>query len=115
MASCPRGGGGALATDGYVTVARLDECQEGKPLQVWVDERPLALCRVGEDVYAISDICTHQEFFLSEGKLEGSVIECAAHGARFDVTTGKVKRLPAFKPVKTFPVRVVNGDVQVKM
>ena len=104
-----------MAADGFVKVARLDECREGRPLQVWVDDRALCLCRVGKDVYAISDICTHQEYFLSEGKLEGTTIECPRHGARFDVTTGKVKRLPAFKPVKTFPVRIVDGDVQVKI
>jgi 3-phenylpropionate/trans-cinnamate dioxygenase ferredoxin subunit len=104
-----------VASDGFVKVARVDECQEGKPLQVWVDDRPLCLCRVGDEVYAISDICTHQEFHLSEGKLEGPIIECPAHGARFDVITGRVKRLPAFKPVKTFPVRIVDGDVQVKV
>jgi nitrite reductase/ring-hydroxylating ferredoxin subunit len=111
----PEEGALPVPSDGFVTVARLDECQEGKPLQVWVDDRPLALCRVGDQVYAISDICTHQEFFLSEGKLEGNIIECAAHGARFDVTTGKVKRLPAFKSVKTFPVRIVDGEVQVQV
>jgi 3-phenylpropionate/trans-cinnamate dioxygenase ferredoxin subunit len=104
-----------LPSDGFVTVARLDECREGRPLQVWVDDRPVALCRVGDEVYAISDICTHQEFFLSEGKLVGTIIECPAHGARFDVTTGRVRRLPAVKPVKTYPVRVVDGDVQVKV
>jgi 3-phenylpropionate/trans-cinnamate dioxygenase ferredoxin subunit len=115
MASCVERECKPLPADGFVRVARLVECQEGKPLQVWVDERPLCLCRIGEQVYAISDICTHQEFFLSDGKLEGTMIECAAHGARFDVTTGRVKRLPAFKPVKTFAVRVVDGEVQVKL
>ena len=98
----------------FVTVARVDGCREGQPLQVWVDDRPLALCRVGEKVYAISDLCTHQATFLSEGRLEGTVIECPAHGARFDVTTGKVLRLPAVKAVKTYPVRVVDGDIQVQ-
>lgn len=103
-----------MAEDGYVSVAHVEDCQEGKPLQVWVDDRPLALCRVGDAIHAISDICTHQEYFLSEGTLEGTIITCAAHGARFDVTTGRVRRLPAVKPVKTFPVRVQDGEVQVR-
>jgi 3-phenylpropionate/trans-cinnamate dioxygenase ferredoxin subunit len=100
--------------DGFVTVARLEDCEEGKPLQVWLGDRPLCLCRVGGEVFAISDTCTHREFSLSKGTVTGYAIQCPEHGARFDLRTGKVLRLPAVRPVRTYPVRVVDGAVQVR-
>ena len=67
----------------------------------------ILICRLqGRRVFALSDVCPHDDGPLGEGVLTGQVIECPRHGARFDVTTGAVLRLPAASPVPTYPVRV---------
>jgi 3-phenylpropionate/trans-cinnamate dioxygenase ferredoxin subunit len=73
----------------------------------------IALCNVNGRFYAIDDVCTHDGAPLDQGELEGDLVECARHGAKFDVTSGRAVVLPAIRPVKTYPVQVVGDDVQV--
>ena len=63
--------------------------------------------------FAIDDTCTHRGCSLGDGKLDASTLQCACHGSRFDVTSGAVVRGPAEEPVRSYPVHVVNGEVQV--
>jgi 3-phenylpropionate/trans-cinnamate dioxygenase ferredoxin subunit len=73
----------------------------------------IALCNVNGRFYAIDDVCTHDGGPLDQGELEGDLVECPRHGAKFDVTTGKAVVLPAVRPVKTYPVQVQGDDVMV--
>lgn len=86
------------------------ELQPGQIKLVQLDGEGVALYNVGGTFFATSDECTHRAGPLSEGDLDGTVVTCPFHGSRFDVTTGKVMRGPAEKPVKTFHV-VKDGDV----
>ena len=72
----------------------------------------IGLYRVGSDVYAINDYCTHEETFLTEGDFEADEleVECPLHGSRFNVVDGSVRILPATKAVATYPVKV-EGDL----
>ena len=63
--------------------------------------------------YAIEDVCTHDDGPVAEGELYGYEIECPRHGARFDIRTGAVTRMPAVIPVNWFPTRVENDEIQV--
>ncbi len=72
----------------------------------------LAHCDDG-NFYAIDDVCTHENFLLSGGELDGCDVECPQHGSRFDMKTGAVSGPPAVIPAKTFPVHVEGGDVYV--
>jgi nitrite reductase/ring-hydroxylating ferredoxin subunit len=65
--------------------------------------------------YAINDVCTHEEFSLSEGELWGLDVECPQHGSRFNLQTGKVTGLPAVIPAKVYPVSVDNSDIYVEV
>ena len=80
-----------------------------------VGDLRIAVCNTGDGYYAISDECTHDGGSLDQGSLDGREIECPRHGARFDVTTGKVVCLPAVRPVQTYPTRVVDGHVEVEV
>ncbi len=91
----------------------LAELEDAKPLAVTVDDVDLALVRDGDDVYAIRDQCSHAAIPLSEGDVEGCLIECWLHGSHFDLRTGKPTTLPAFEPVAVYPVRVEGEDVLV--
>jgi nitrite reductase/ring-hydroxylating ferredoxin subunit len=75
----------------------------------------IALANVAGTVFAIDDTCTHRGCSLGDGKLDGSTVQCACHGSRFDVTTGAVVRGPAEEPVRSYPVQVTNGEVQVDL
>jgi len=63
--------------------------------------------------YAIGDVCTHEEYSLSEGELWDLSVECPQHGSRFDLRDGHVTGLPAVIPARTFPVTVEGDDVYV--
>ncbi len=67
------------------------------------------------EFYAIADVCTHEEFFLSDGEIWGTQVECPQHGSRFDLKDGHVTGLPAVMPAKTYPVTVQGGDVYVEV
>ena len=65
-------------------------------------------------IYAILDRCTHRDFPMHSGSLHGGeTIECAWHGARFDLKTGRALKLPAIKAIQTFDVRVDGNDILV--
>jgi nitrite reductase/ring-hydroxylating ferredoxin subunit len=78
-------------------------------------EGRITLANVAGTVYAIDDSCTHRGCSLGDGKLDGSTVQCACHGSRFDVTSGAVVRGPAEDPVRSYPVHVANGEVQVDL
>jgi len=98
-----------------VAVGRIDEVPEGKVKVVQAGGTRIALCNYGGTLYAIDDVCTHDRGPLGQGELVGNEIECPRHGARFDVTTGRVTRLPAVRPVRTYPVRVNDGTIEVEV
>mgnify|MGYP005761554359 CR=1 FL=1 len=91
----------------------LDEIEPGAAQKGIVDGRDIALVRIGDDVYAIGDTCSHEEVSLSEGYVDADdrQIECWRHGAMFDLTTGEPATLPAVRPVPVYDVAVVDGRV----
>ena len=96
-------------------VASLAEVPPNTLLGVDVDGVKICLANADGRVYAFRDNCTHKEFPLSAGELMDTQVECAWHGARFALDTGKAVRLPAVKPVATYEVRVEDGDILVAL
>ena len=74
-----------------------------------IDDPPVAVFNVNGAFFAISDVCTHAEASLSEGRVDGETVECPLHGACFDLRTGEALTPPAIEPVRTFAV-VLQGD-----
>jgi len=99
----------------WVTVALVGELPAGRVKVVEAKGQKLALANVDGNYFAIQDRCTHDDGPLGEGELLGSEIECPRHGARFDVTTGIPKTLPAVIPVQTFPVKVEGDKILVQL
>ncbi len=101
----------------WMRASRVDELQIGHALAVRVGDEQVLLCRVSEtEVHAIENTCSHDEGPLSEGTLQGTVIECPRHGAQFDVTNGRALRMPAAAPILSFPVRSTpDGWVEVEL
>lgn len=82
-----------------------------------VDGRPVAVIRIGDDVYAIGDVCSHGAVSLSEGELscDSKEIECWKHGSLFSIETGEPLTLPATQPVPVYVATVVDGMVHVRV
>jgi 3-phenylpropionate/trans-cinnamate dioxygenase ferredoxin component len=78
-------------------------------------EARITLANVAGTLFAIDDRCTHRGCSLGDGKLDGSTVQCACHGSRFDVTSGAVVHGPAEDPVRSYPVTVANGEVRVDL
>ena len=95
------------------TLFSLDTIDPGTAQKVTIDGREIALVRIDDDVYAIGDTCSHADVSLSEGFVEADdcAIECERHGAQFDLKTGEPLTLPAVRPVPTYDVAVVDGEV----
>jgi 3-phenylpropionate/trans-cinnamate dioxygenase ferredoxin component len=100
----------------FVRLAELAELapNEGHRVELG-DEEAVALIRTDDGVYAVVDVCSHEEYPLSEGWVEDHTIECALHGSRFDLVTGDPDSPPALRPVQVFPVRVDGEDVLVDL
>ncbi|MCC6650415.1 MAG: non-heme iron oxygenase ferredoxin subunit [Candidatus Eisenbacteria bacterium] len=104
----------STTADGFVTVARVGEIALNGVKIVRVGDAQLAVFHLEDGYFAIEDVCTHDGSPMAGGCLEDGAIECPRHGARFDVRTGRVLRLPASSPVPTYPVRVAGDDIQVE-
>jgi 3-phenylpropionate/trans-cinnamate dioxygenase ferredoxin component len=99
-----------------VRVASVDELPPGTLKSVELDGFSICLANADGEIYAVRDNCSHRDFPLSEGSLHGgATLECAWHGARFDLKTGKALRLPAIKPVKTYEVVVEAGEISIRI
>jgi 3-phenylpropionate/trans-cinnamate dioxygenase ferredoxin subunit len=99
----------------WIKIVEVDRVPQGAGLRVDVADDRVALFRIGSDVYAIGDLCSHAEASLSEGELFGTEVECPRHGSAFDVTTGAVLSLPATKPVPVYDVKVEDGFVFLRL
>ena len=100
-----------------VTLFALDELPAGTARKVDVGGVAVAVVRIGDDVYAIGDVCSHGHFSLSEGEVwcDERELECPKHGSTFSLLTGVPDTLPATQPVPVFDASVVDGHVVVSV
>ncbi len=97
----------------WLDVASTTELTPGTRRVIDVDGISVAVFNLGGEYFAIKDECPHDGGVLADGELEGDVIVCPRHGARFSVRTGAVLGPPAYEDVRTLPVRILDGKVQV--
>ncbi len=91
-------------------VCALADVPSGRATRVMVDDMPVAVVRVDDEVFAIEDRCSHADVALSEGDVEGCTLECWLHGSAFDLRTGEPLTPPAIRPVATYATRIVGDD-----
>ena len=98
-----------------VKVATKSELTEGKIKKVVVGKEPVALFNVRGDIFATSNICTHEDCHLDENhRIEGDIVECTCHGSQFDIKTGKVVLAPAVEDLKTYKISVEGDEVFIE-
>jgi len=98
-----------MTSGSWVAVATRSAIGIGEIAAVTVGAKEIAIYNVDGEFYATDNVCTHALALLSEGFLEGDVIECPLHGGRFEVKTGKGLGAPITCDIKTYAVRL-NGD-----
>lgn len=98
----------------WLPVDAASAIPEGDYAQLEIDGVLVAVFNVGGRFYAIDDICTHDGGELAGGAVEGDVVICPRHGARFCLRTGAALTPPAYEPVRTYETRINNGVVEVK-
>ena len=96
-------------------VCAFDELADGTARKFDVDGVAVAVVRIGDDVYAIGDVCSHGNYSLSEGEVwcDELEIECPQHSSTFSLVTGIPATLPATQPVPVFAASVVDGQIVV--
>ena len=87
----------------------------GKPVRIEKKGRAICVARVGDEIFAVDDTCTHSEASLTEGDITDFKIECWLHGAEFDLRTGEALTPPAVAPLKTYSVSVDGDSVTVEI
>ena len=99
-----------------IEISPLDRLPQERGVRVKVGDHRIAMFRVGDEVYALGDRCSHAEASLSEGELwDGTTVECPRHGSEFELESGVPTSLPATKPVPTYDVSVEDGVVYLEL
>ncbi|MFN7181480.1 MAG: non-heme iron oxygenase ferredoxin subunit, partial [Planctomycetota bacterium] len=73
----------------------------------------IIIYRDGDKIYAFENKCSHEDFPLFDGYIDGKVIECSKHGAKFDIETGEVLSMPAVIPIKVYKIKIENKVIYV--
>ncbi len=109
--------GVAGTADGtWVRVAALSQCAGNGCVHAASGRgHEVVIVRWEDEVFALEDNCSHQDFPLSDGSVEDGQIECVFHGAKFDVRSGKATQLPAIRPVRTYPVRIEGDEIFIQV
>jgi 3-phenylpropionate/trans-cinnamate dioxygenase ferredoxin subunit len=108
-------GGSAVGSGAaWVPVAPATAIAPGDFASVEIDGRFVAVFNIDGEFLAIDDVCTHDGEGLAGGELDGDVVVCPRHGARFCLRTGEALTPPAYEPVRTYATRVASGIVEVR-
>lgn len=97
----------------FVEVGPSQELGNGERWFIQIDDLNIIVFNIAGQVFAIGDICSHDNGELGDGELDGFEVICPRHGARFDIRTGEARALPAVVGIPVFPVRIVDGAIQV--
>ena len=97
----------------FIAIGSANDLKNGERLFVEVDEEPIVVFNIGGKIFAIGDVCSHDDGPLGDGDLEGDEVICPRHGARFDVRSGKALSLPAVVDIPAYPTRTVKGQIEI--
>ena len=96
-------------------VAHDKELKPGEMKRVSIDGKPLLLANAEGEYYCVDEMCSHEDYSLYFGCIQGKRIKCSLHGSYFDLASGQPLNEPADCPLRTYPVRVIDGQVWVEI
>jgi 3-phenylpropionate/trans-cinnamate dioxygenase ferredoxin component len=97
----------------FIKVCAENEIAEGIIKAVELNGVPIAIAKYDGKLYAIDDICTHDGGNLGEGNVISGQVQCPRHGARFELKTGQVTRMPAVIGISTYEIKIENGEIYI--
>ncbi|HAW52043.1 MAG TPA: biphenyl 2,3-dioxygenase [Flavobacteriales bacterium] len=97
----------------YFEIASVEDLPVGERLFVDIGDLPLVIFNIAGQLFAIGDVCTHDDGPLGDGDLEDYNVVCPRHGAEFDLRTGKAVSMPAVVDIPAYPVKVRDGKIEV--
>jgi 3-phenylpropionate/trans-cinnamate dioxygenase ferredoxin subunit len=97
----------------YIKILPADQLPQGERIFIEVEGRSIVIFNLAGKLFAIGDICSHDNGPVGDGEIEETEIICPRHGARFDIRTGKATCLPAVVDIPAYPVRVVEGMIEI--
>lgn len=97
----------------YTQIAPLTDFPSGERLFVELDGKPIVVFNLAGTLFAIGDVCTHDNGPLGDGEVDEHEVVCPRHGARFDLRSGKATSLPAVVDIPAYAVRLVDGMVEI--
>ena len=97
----------------YIEIIPSDQIPQGERIFIEVEGRSIVIFNLSGQLFAIGDVCSHDNGPVGDGEIEENEIICPRHGARFDIRTGKATSLPAVVDIPAYPVRVVDGMLEI--
>ncbi len=97
----------------FLEIAPASELPPGERLYVEIEGKPIVIFNIAGQYFSIADVCSHDDGPVGEGNLDGYNITCPRHGAQFDIRTGRVVQMPAVVDIPAYPVKVVDGTIQL--
>jgi MocE subfamily Rieske [2Fe-2S] domain protein len=104
-----------LLADDWHLAGDISNFEDEDVEQFWIGSLAIAIYRAQGEFYATQDLCTHEHAYLSDGVVVDCVVECPFHQGRFDVRSGKPLGAPVIVPLKTYPVKIVDGRIYVQV
>lgn len=99
----------------WIRVCATDEIDEEDLIRWDYEGRTFAVYRTEKGFFATDGLCTHEDAHLEDGLVMGTVIECPLHQGTFDICTGKALTAPAYDDLRTYPVKVEDGRVYIRL
>ncbi|MEI8130936.1 MAG: non-heme iron oxygenase ferredoxin subunit [Leptolinea sp.] len=100
-----------IDTPRFIEIGLEEEIPVNERVFVEFEGRQIVIINLAGKLFAVGDVCTHDNGPAGDGELDGHELICPRHGARFDIRSGKATRAPAFTDIPSFPVRVEDGKV----
>jgi 3-phenylpropionate/trans-cinnamate dioxygenase ferredoxin component len=97
----------------FIQIASVEQIPFGERVFIELGGKSIVLFNLAGKFFAIGDVCTHDNGPVGDGDIEENEIICPRHGARFDIRTGKATSLPALVDIPAYPVRIVEGMVEI--
>jgi 3-phenylpropionate/trans-cinnamate dioxygenase ferredoxin component len=97
----------------FYSIGDANDLGIGERLFVEIGSRPIVVVNIEGKIFAIADVCSHDDGPLGDGEINDHIIKCPRHGATFDIKTGKVLSYPAIVDIPTYPVKIIDGDIRI--
>ena len=97
----------------FHSIISVSELPPGERIFLSIGKASIVLFNIAGAYYAIEDVCSHDDGPVGEGEVEGTIITCPRHGAKFDLRSGHAVAMPAVEDIPAYPVRVLDSTIQI--